>query len=80
MRAVEDDDAGRLEDCLELRAPVGVVVVVPEHGYDGRLEVATGVGEHAGLLGLPLRRQVARQEDHVHVCLHVVECAHDPLS
>ena len=53
------------EDLRDLFRAPGMVVVVPEHRDDGQLEVATRVREHPGLVGAPVCRQIAGQQDEV---------------
>ena len=57
--AFEDDDAGILEHSGDLGDLVGVVVVIPEHRVDRRVEQPAGVREDARLVGLAVQRQVA---------------------
>ena len=49
----------------ELVGAVGVPVVVAEHGQDRDVEVAHGVGDDRGLLGLAVGAEVAGQQDDV---------------
>ena len=67
MASVEDDDARGLENCPDLVAMARVVVVVSEHGDDRDLDRPAGVREHLGLLGEPMRGQVAGEQDEIHL-------------
>ena len=62
---VEHDDSGRGQDLDDLVGPVRVPVVVAEDGDDRNLQLAAGVCEHLGLLGLPEGGQVAGDQDRV---------------
>jgi hypothetical protein len=42
------------------------VIVVPEHGDDRDGRATAAVGEHRSLLGEPVRREVAREQDQIH--------------
>ena len=79
VRAVEHDDPRVLERRRQLRAAVGVVVVVAEHRDHGDREVAAGVGEHERLLRLSVRRQIAAEQDQVGLRLHAGEGADGAL-
>ena len=67
MRAVEHHDPGLLQHRRHLVRATRVVVVVAEHRQDRDVEVAHGVGEDRGLLRLAVRREVAGQQDEVHL-------------
>jgi hypothetical protein len=75
--AVEDGDSGRRQHVDDLAGPVCVPVMVAEHGRDGEGEVAAGVGKHLGLLRLAQGRQVAGDEDGVHLPGNLRECGGD---
>jgi hypothetical protein len=62
---VEHGDARRRQDPDDLVGPVRVPVVVAENGDDRYLQLAAGVCEHLGLLGLPEGGHVAGDEDRV---------------
>jgi hypothetical protein len=57
-----------------------VVVVVPEHGDERDREAAAAVGQHGRLLGQPVGRQVAREEDHVDVARGLGEALRETLA
>ena len=69
VRAVEHHDPGLLEHGGHLVGARRVVVVVAEHGDHRDAEVAHGVGEDRGLLGLAVRGEVAGQQDQVDAAL-----------
>ena len=75
--AVEDNEAGGRQHVDDLARPVGVPVVVAEHGGYRDREAATGVGEHLGLFGLAVGGQVAGDEDRVHASGDLRECGGD---
>lgn len=77
--AVEHDDTGCLERCHELAAPIGVVVVIAEHRNDRYVEAAARVSQDARLIGLPLRRQVAREQHEIDLRGHGLKRPCDPL-
>jgi hypothetical protein len=79
VRAVEDDDSRGLERRRQLAAPIRVVVVITEDRDDRDGKVAAGVGEHERLLRLPVRGQIAAEQDQVGVGLHAVEGSHRAL-
>jgi hypothetical protein len=65
MVAVEHLDPALAQHAGDLVAAPAVVVVVAEDGHDRDVEVAAGAHQQGGVLGLPVRRQVAGQQDHV---------------
>jgi hypothetical protein len=67
--AVEHGDSGRFEHRDDLGCPVRVPVVITENGDDRDREAAASVGQHLGLLGLAVGRQVAGQKDGVRLVL-----------
>ena len=78
--ALEHADAGVLEHGDHLVAAIRVIVVVAEHRVDRQLERTARVGEHGRLLGLAVRRQVAREQHDVRVPLQRRERVRDPLA
>ena len=67
VRTVEHCDPRVAERRLDRRLEAVVVVVVAEHGDDRRGGAPARVGEHGSLVGQPVRREVARQQDEVDV-------------
>jgi len=65
VAAVEDDDAAFFEHGLDLVAAARVMIVVPEDRNDRSRERGAGVGEDGGLLGQPVRGEIAGEEHEV---------------
>jgi hypothetical protein len=78
--AVEHDDAGLLEHRSHLARAVRVPVVVAEHGQHRQLELAARVGHDRRLLRLPVRREVAGQQQEVGASLERAERGGGPLA
>jgi hypothetical protein len=57
-----------------------VPVVVPEDGEDGQVEMAAGRCQDGGLLGLAMRRQIAREDDEVGTLGDPLERARDLVA
>ena len=57
-----------------------VVVVVSEHGDDRRLDPPAGVREHLGLLREAVRRQVAGEQDEIHLLADLGERSLEAVS
>jgi predicted nucleotidyltransferase len=77
---VEDDHAAVGDDRGDFVPPAGVEIVVAEHREHGRRQAPDGVREHRRLVGLSVRRQVAREQDQVGVLLDLAEGAGNVLT
>ena len=77
--ALEHRDTAVAERVGDLAAPPEVVVVVPEHGIQGRDQPAARVGEDGRLLRVAVRRQVAGEEDQVGLVVDRRERCLEPL-
>jgi Uncharacterised nucleotidyltransferase len=73
-------DAGLGDDGSELVRPPGMKVVIAENGKDRHVELPARIGHDARLLGLPCRRQVAREENHVAFRCNILECSLDTFA
>jgi hypothetical protein len=80
VRAVEHHDARLLEHGGHLVGARRMVVVVAEHREHRDVEVAHGVGEDRGLLGLAVRGEVAGQQDQVDAAGQGAERRMGPLA